>query len=151
MFSKKGKKQYEEEFKRKLVIEHTSTGAKPAEIAKKYKIPDSTLRDWISKFGNMKKRNLFNSPVFNSPITAPKDNNIMSTSTPVPYTSLINQSLVPPPVGVSYIITEDDSEIFINNKNDIRISNSELLAIEQATLNLSTDTCNIEQELATSK
>ena len=44
---------YTKEFKIKLVLEYLSgkTGGRPA-VAKKYDIPDGTLKNWISKYNS---------------------------------------------------------------------------------------------------
>ena len=114
----------------KLVDIHTNTGIKPAELAKKHNIPGSTLRDWIQKYGNPKKKNTLKPST-----TAPT-----LTSTPESYTQNLVRNCLTPPMDISFISgVMDDSEVIINDKKQIEIISVDNMATERSTMNLSVD------------
>ena len=131
----------------------TNTGAEPAKVAKDYNIPDSTLRDSITKYRPSRKKIMDN----NSLATAPINHTMLiSTSTPVPYQNFLSIIQVELPNNVSCIISDDktanqirselDSYIVLGKQTHL-LSNSLIGATERLTVNdLSIDIGTIEFE-----
>ena len=124
---------YDEDFKKHLVSLHIKNGTRPAEIAKEYKIADSTFRDWINKYAPHRRK-----ITQNSSILTPISGTAFISSTPEPFQPNLKRNIIPP-VDVSLITSEMDTEVVIKGKNDNGINKSDILAMETSTLNLSVD------------
>ena len=131
----KKKSKYDEEWKQQIIEYYDNNNIKPSELAKKYKVPPSTLRDWISKYSVHRKKANLNPSIL---ATQSQCSNF-STSTPEPYTQNLirNCSMVTPPSEISQIMGDMDSEVIFNDGNT-RIADGNLDA-EKSTLNISVD------------